>query len=355
MPEAIHIPHNQSPVAISAHPDFLRTHHIWTLDQLEERAKVLKAADYVISGLVPQQAITMIVGDSGLGKSPLLYQAAICVAAGVPFLGRRVQQSRVLYIDHENGLAQIGALANRLATFLRLPETPADFRIWSANDSTGPFDLAAVCREFKPNWVIIDPLSMMYPAAERDNSSAAEVFTLLRQLMSEHHCSLSIMHHLRKPKDDPKAKREPLENAEWNTWFHQARGPSVFINNSDVRLGVDRPALCLSKDHLIVKGFERVNGDIPIIRVCRVRGQDGDPVGYKLLGGADQLENPEQRAAYHTLPQAFAFGQAKAVYSRGDQATTDFLNKCITANILYKAKRGWYEKINPGDEDQTVQ
>jgi hypothetical protein len=333
----------------------LRTHHIWTLEQLSERAEELKIADYIIEGLVPQQAISITVGDSGLGKSPLKYQAGMCVAAGLPFLGRRVHQGRVLYLDHENGLAQIDALARRLAAFLGLAEAPADFRIWSANDSTGPFDLAATCREFKPAWVIIDPLSMMYPAAERDNSSAAEVFKFLRGLMSEHRCSVSIMHHLRKPKDDPKAKREPLETAEWNTWFHQARGPSVFINNSDVRLGVDRPAPCLNKDHLIVKGFERVNGDIPIIRVCRVRGQDGEPIGYKLLGGLDQLDNPEQRGAYNTLPYAFAFGQAKSVYSRGDQATMDFLNKCISAGILHKTRRGWYEKINPADEDQTIQ
>src|SRR5258708_37628378 len=118
------------------HSDFLRGHHIWTLDQLSMRAEELKTADYIIGGLVPQQAITMIVGDSGLGKSPLLYQAGMCVAAGLSFLGRTVRQGRVLYIDHENGLAQIDTLARRLATFLRLAEAPAEFRVWSANDST---------------------------------------------------------------------------------------------------------------------------------------------------------------------------------------------------------------------------
>ncbi len=212
----------------------LQHHHVWTPQELSQRAEELKIADYIIDGLIPQQGITISVGDSGLGKSPLHYQAGICVAAGVPFLGRQVRCGRVLYIDHENGVAQIDALVSRLSTFLGLAERPKDFRIWSANDSEAPIDLGAVCEEFKPSWVIIDPLSLMWPSAERDNPSASEVIKLLRQLTGKHQCAVTIMHHLRKPSDNPKAKREPLETAEWNSWFHHARGPSVFINNSDV-------------------------------------------------------------------------------------------------------------------------
>jgi hypothetical protein len=343
--------------AIHTHPNesYLYDHHIWTAEQLSKRAKELKFGDYLIDGLVPQQAINIVVGDSGLGKSPLLYQAGMCVAAGGRFLGREVRQERVLYIDHENGVAQIDGLVVRLTKFLGLAERPTDFRIWSANDSTEPLDLAAACEQFKPSWVIIDPLSLMWPSAERDNPSAAEVFKFLRQLMSRHHCAVTIMHHLRKPSDNPKAKREPLETAEWNTWFHQARGPSVFINNSDVRLGVDRPAPCLNKDHLILKGFERVNGEIPIIRLCRVRNQGGEPVGYRLVAGADLLDNPEQRAAYEALPPEFSFGEAKVVYRREDQPTADFLKKCDRAGILRKVDKGRYQKINPAAEHETIQ
>ena|SRR5437867_3893874 len=331
----------------NAQTEFLCSHHVWTPQQLSLRADELKIADYIIDGLIPQQGISIAVGDSGLGKSPFQYQAGICVAAGVPFLGRMVHRGRVLYIDYENGLAQVDGLVSRITSCLGLREAPSDFRIWNANDGNGTFDLAAVCREFKPTWVIIDPISGMYPGIERDNPTAAAAFQNFRKLMSEHRCSITITHHLRKPSEDSRAKRTPLETAEWNTWFHQARGPSVLINGSDVRLGVDRPSPCLSEDHLIVKGFERVNGDIPIIRVCRVRDENGEAIGYKLLAGADQLTNASHRAAYYTLPKAFSFGQAKAVYEKGDQATTDFLKKCISAGILRKDRKGWYEKVDP--------
>jgi hypothetical protein len=68
-------------------------------------------------------------------------------------------------------------------------------------------------------------------------------------------------------------------------------------------------------------------------------------MGYTLLSGADLLTNPEHRAAYHTLPPAFAFRQAKAVYGKADQATMDFLSKCISAGVLHKTRKGWYEKL----------
>src|SRR5262245_58435202 len=95
--------------ANDAQAKFLHSHHVWTPQQLTLRANELKIADYIVDGLIPQQGISIAVG-SGLGKSPLQYQAGICVAAGEPFLGRKVQRGRVLYIDYENGLAQVDGL-----------------------------------------------------------------------------------------------------------------------------------------------------------------------------------------------------------------------------------------------------
>src|SRR5207245_7405783 len=137
------------------HSDYLCHHHVWTPQELSRRTDELKIADYIIDGLIPQQGISIAVGDSGLGKSPFQYQAGICVAAGVPFLGRKVQSGRVLYIDYENGLAQVDSLVSRITSYLKLPKAPTDFRIWNANDGSDTFDLAAVCREFKPTWIII--------------------------------------------------------------------------------------------------------------------------------------------------------------------------------------------------------
>jgi RecA-family ATPase len=44
-----------------------------------------------------------VVGDSGLGKTPLGIQLGVCVAAGLPFMGLQVsQRGPVLYCDAES-------------------------------------------------------------------------------------------------------------------------------------------------------------------------------------------------------------------------------------------------------------
>ena len=92
--------------------------------------------------------------------------------------------------------------------------------------------------------------------------------------------------------------------------------------------------------HLLLYGLE-----IPIITVCRAFDRDGEPVGYRLLAGAEHLLNAAYRSAYEQLPQQFTFAQAKQVYGRTDQPTDDFLKKCASAGILRKVKKGLYEKI----------
>src|SRR4051812_33287745 len=88
--------------------------------ELAVRCQVLKRTEYLVEDLLPSQSLALLVGDSGLGKSPLAYQLAVCVASGMDFLGAHVKQSRVLYVDFENGLLQIDAMITRLAGHLRL-------------------------------------------------------------------------------------------------------------------------------------------------------------------------------------------------------------------------------------------
>jgi AAA domain len=88
---------------------------IYTPGELKQRCKELVSDSSVIGGLIPKRSLRVVAGDSGIGKSPLLYQAAICVASGVPFLGRPVSRGRVLYLDLENGLGDVDELVTRLS------------------------------------------------------------------------------------------------------------------------------------------------------------------------------------------------------------------------------------------------
>lgn len=92
------------------------------------------------------QSLSLFVGDSGLGKSPLLYQLAISVAAGVDFLGRKVKQCRVLVMDFENSLEDVNKTIEGIGRALGLATLPENLRLWNVDDSP----------PFRPrNWSII--------------------------------------------------------------------------------------------------------------------------------------------------------------------------------------------------------
>ena len=60
---------------------------------------------HLVAGLIRPRTVNILVGDSGIGKSPLTYQMALAIAGGIPFLGIRTRQANVLLIDYENSLS----------------------------------------------------------------------------------------------------------------------------------------------------------------------------------------------------------------------------------------------------------
>src|SRR5258708_14136069 len=40
----------------------------------------------LVEGLLPPRSVNILVGDSGVGKSPLAYHLGLCFASGTPFL-----------------------------------------------------------------------------------------------------------------------------------------------------------------------------------------------------------------------------------------------------------------------------
>ncbi|MBI3695335.1 MAG: AAA family ATPase [Acidobacteria bacterium] len=270
---------------------------------------------YLINDLIPQQSVGIVVGDSGLGKSPLLYQAAMCIAAGLPFLDHAVRQTSVLYLDFENGLGEVDEIMSGLARPLGLVDAPDDLLLWNVNDCSPKWGqpghgLEELISDIRPGLAILDPLNACYQDIEEKNSQAVRILQRFRKY-----------------------------------WFLQTRGPRALINACDLRLGVDKPGSSAvnAEVALVLRGFRRVRGEIPTTYLARV-DDDGDPLGYRRITGAGLLFNPDQQAVFAKLPDCFRFKNAQLAYGKGAQATTDFLNKCINVGILRRADRG-YEKV----------
>jgi hypothetical protein len=100
---------------------------------------------------------------------------------------------------------------------------------------------------------------------------------------------------------------------------------------------------------LVMRGFGRVHGEIGPLYIARAHDVDGEPIGYRQLGGAELLFNGDQEQKFSRLPDSFTFAEAKRIYGRQDQATSDFLKKCIRLRLVRKMAIGQYEKYRTAE------
>lgn len=328
--------------------------HILSLPEFVARCHA-KPDTLIVEGMIPSCSIVLLVGDSGLGKTPWAYQLALCVAAGVPFLGHQVTPGLVLHVDLENGESGIATLCESLARYLGLESLPKNYHLLTDREGIKALDDAM--KKLRPTLVIIDSLRAFRPGAEQKNDSAAQLMNDLRQWAKTFNTTFLLIHHIRKP--DEKFTQDALEDApSVMTWLLRASGARALVNQSDVRIALDstlgvvriglpKGAARAASDEvgLVVRGFTRLRGELGPEYLTRDRDEDGTPLGYRKLSGVELLFNSEQEHAFLRLPDQFAFREAKAVYQRADQPTTDFLQKCIRVGILRKPAKGVYAKV----------
>ena len=282
-----------------------------------------------------------------------MYQAALCVAAGIPFLGCETMKGRAVIADFENGIGDMCEMVERISLHLGLPAAPVDLHLWSLNDCEARFGqpghtLLDILRDVQPTLAIVDSLGSYSPDAEDKNSSATRMLTDFRRLARDCGTTTVLVHHRRKQPRKAKESAGPLENANVRLWFQDARGASSLINGSDIRLGVDAPDLSVvNKDEisLVLRGFGRVRGEIDAIYVARDSDENGDPVGYRQLIGTELLFVEHRQSALVCLSPQFTFKDAKIAYRRADQATSNFLRRCISLGVVRKVSRGRFEKV----------
>jgi hypothetical protein len=312
--------------------------------------------EYVVGGLVRKGSVNIAIGDSGLGKSPLFYQMAVCVAAGIPFLGYKTQKGSVIYFDYENGLRQSDGICGTLTGFLGLAERPPQFYIWSFgyHVTTG---LEKCFTKYRPNLCIIDSLRGFSPDAEKENSIAARALQSLRSIARKYDTAFVIIHHTKKPGLDgsPSLQDTPIMG-----WLLEASGARSLINQTDARLAIDSAnskrlgatsAANKTKEQiaLVLKGHERVRGEFGPVFIAREYDENGEPQGYKRMLGCELLFNEDQEKTFGDLPTEFRFKEARYAYGRQDQATSKFLKKCIDLQLIRKLGHGQYIKCQGGE------
>lgn len=158
--------------------------------------------DWLVGKLLERTDRTILTGLEGMGKSTLLRQFALAAAAGIhPFKFGPIDPVRVLYVDLENSRRQIrrkiGAIYHRIRN-----QIPAGSLIWhiepSGIDLTDIQDCKALdllCRNHRPDLLIIGPIYKMHQGDPIEEKPAKQVAMYLDDLRTAHQCALLIEAH----------------------------------------------------------------------------------------------------------------------------------------------------------------
>lgn len=158
--------------------------------------------DWLIDGLIERGDRVILTGLEGRGKSTLLRQVAITVAAGLhPFTFEPIDPLRVLYVDLENSVRQIRRkvrpLYDRVAS-----QIPPDALYWhirphglDLTESPDRGHLHGLCDRHKPDIVILGPIYKLHSGDPIEEKPAKQIATFLDALRTEHGCALLIEAH----------------------------------------------------------------------------------------------------------------------------------------------------------------
>lgn len=196
---------------------------------------------FLIDQLVPANATTLLAAHGGTGKTTLAMVAAVCLAAGLPFLGHAVKQSNVVFYSAEDDGAQLKIILSRICKAYGIaPSTlAAKLTLWDASatdhvlfcekfengiragSTTAAFESLSKCYfNTKSHVLIIDNASDVYAASEVERSSVSKFIRSLTNLVRSNEGAVILLSHI----DKASAKARSTESYSGSTaWNNAAR------------------------------------------------------------------------------------------------------------------------------------
>ena len=172
-------------------------------------------------------ALVLCSGESSVGKTVLGYNIASGFAAGSNVLGYEIDEpTHVVYVDLETPPELRTDMARRVGVHTNLGFI---FELEKKLDTSHGYKaLLAVCRDFNPGILIIDPLSMAYPVEDENNNSEADCqMQRMKQLAVNLNCVVFAMWN--------------MGTAHVKDTF-KARGATARIDRTDIALNYTRLA-----------------------------------------------------------------------------------------------------------------
>jgi len=153
---------------------------------------------WLIPGVLPAAGVTVLGGDSGVGKSTIAYDCAASIIYGDEFLGETPTiTGKVLFVSSDEPLAfSQDKLINR-----GIEENFAFLSDWTVNNWDA---LEKAMEATNPSLVVVDSFASIHSDGEFDENSAQAKATIyqLNRLLSRHNSAAILIHHCNKSKEN---------------------------------------------------------------------------------------------------------------------------------------------------------
>ena len=160
---------------------------------------------WVIDGLIETEALGLLFGEPGCGKSFLAVDMALCVATGVPFHERSVKQGAVFYIAGEG----FNGLTRRFRAWAKHKSVDIDGAALFVSKKAAQFlDAASASAVTKavqtlatehgiPAMIFIDTIARNFGAGDENSTSEMGKFIVAMDALKAEFqgCSIFLIHH----------------------------------------------------------------------------------------------------------------------------------------------------------------
>ena len=166
----------------------------------------IKPVQWLISGYLETDALSMTFGPSGSGKSFVVVSMACSIATGTPWFGNEVKQGAVFYIAGEghNGLARRFAAWSKATGVAIKKDTPlfkSTRAVMMLNKESADALMAEVERMVQvhgqaPKMVAVDTLARNFGDGDENKQQDANAFIeRIDEIRRRWNCNVMILHH----------------------------------------------------------------------------------------------------------------------------------------------------------------
>ena len=274
--------------------------------------------EFLVNGILPL-GLTLLASPPKFGKSWFSLLLCLAVAKGTPFLGLGTTKSDVLYLDLEDGDAD---LQERIKKLNMGEEAPAGL-LYSTEAPTladGLLDTLNQTLSSNPSikLIVIDTLGVVLGAQNSDSNQFAQEYVLygsLKKVANAHSIALLVIHHLRKTGDD-------------NNPFNRIYGGVATQAALDTMMVLEKDTHASDSAHLHVSGRRCPQQDF-------VLSFDADTCIWSMVGNSAEADEKFHRNQYErseavvTIKEAVASGNGSWSGSMSDLSRMAETIPCI--------------------------